>query len=76
MALHSCANCRWFVSTSRKVRCLKPGAPTILDASSGNRCNAFEFSDVDAAVAARAASAGNSLDAPTPKQSWERLFGA
>jgi hypothetical protein len=75
MSLHACANCRWHVPQSRKLRCLKPGTPAVSDANAGNRCPAFEFLVMDAAVAVRAASAEGDRSGRTPREQWERLFG-
>lgn len=77
MSLHSCANCRWHVPQSRKLRCLKPGTPAVADANAGNRCPGFEFLVMDNAVAARAAAANGEATGGgrTPREQWERLFG-
>lgn len=81
MSLHACANCRWFVASSRTVRCLKPDTPHVMDASAANRCAAFDFMQTDATVVAREAAraaqgyGATVAGAPTPsiRERWERL---
>jgi len=77
IALHACSNCRWYVHKG-KVRCLKPGAPEILDAAAANRCNLFEFLSVDQTIVTRADAAARVNVPATPAQAreiWNDLFG-
>jgi hypothetical protein len=80
MSLHSCANCRWFVASSRSVRCLKPGTPHVMDAGGANQCATFEFVETDSAVverqtAARAVGGGTNQTPAGARERWDRLFG-
>ena len=76
MPLHACANCRWFVNATGRLRCMKPDLPPVLDANAGNRCKEFEFTSVDAAVAGRSNGGSSDSRQRTPREQWERLFGA